>query len=53
MNPTLFAGEVPDLHRAVALRNQLAHGDAEVDDAIVWGVLAGPLPSLLATLRSL
>ena len=48
-----FAARIPDLHRAVALRNQLAHGYAEVDDAIVWGVVTGPLPALLATLKAL
>lgn len=48
-----LANQVPDLHKAVALRNQLAHGYAEIDDAIVWGVVVGPLPAMLSALQSL
>jgi uncharacterized protein with HEPN domain len=48
-----LASRVADLHQAVALRNQLAHGYAEIDDAIVWGVVAGPLKQMLGELESL
>ena len=52
LDPNL-ASFITDLHQAVALRNQLAHGYAEIDDAIVWGVVAGPLKQLLSELESL
>lgn len=48
-----LAARVADLNQAVALRNQLAHGYAEIDDVIVWGVVAGPLTQLLSELESL
>ena|SRR5437868_9922809 len=48
-----LAARVIDLNQAVALRNQLAHGYAEIDDAIVWGVVAGPLQQMLGELDSL
>lgn len=52
LDPVL-AARVADLNQAVALRNQLAHGYAEIDDVIVWGVVAGPLTQLLSELESL
>lgn len=52
LDPSL-ASRIGDLYQAVALRNQLAHGYAEIDDVIVWGVVAGPLAHLLAELESL
>ncbi len=52
VDPTLAAG-IPDLHRAVALRNVLIHAYAEVDDAIVWGVVEKQLPALREQLRQL
>ena len=33
------ANQLPDLARAVALRNLLVHAYAAVDEAIVWGVV--------------
>jgi uncharacterized protein with HEPN domain len=48
-----LAARVADQNQAVALRNQLAHGYAEIDDVIVWGVVAGPLTQLLSELESL
>jgi uncharacterized protein with HEPN domain len=47
------AERIADLPRAVALRNILVHGYADVDDRIVWGVVIGPLPALLAALEAL
>ncbi len=47
------AAQIPELHRAVALRNVLIHAYAEVDDAIVWGVVEAHLPALEARLRHL
>ncbi|KQV96209.1 hypothetical protein ASC91_01215 [Pelomonas sp. Root1237] len=52
LDPNL-ASRIADLNQAVALRNQLAHGYAEIDDAIVWGVVAGPLEQMLSELESL
>lgn len=52
LDPDL-ASRITDLHQAVALRNQLAHGYAEIDDVIVWGVVLGPLQQLLGELGSL
>ena len=51
LEPSL-ASRIGDLHQAVALRNQLAHGYAEIDDVIVWGVIAGPLKQMLSELES-
>lgn len=47
------AERIADLPRAVALRNILVHGYADVDDRIVWGVVIGPLPAMLAALEGL
>jgi uncharacterized protein with HEPN domain len=48
-----LAAQIPELHRSVALRNVLIHAYAEVDDAIVWGVVEVHLPALEARLRDL
>lgn len=48
-----LASCVADLNQAVALRNQLAHGYADIDDAIVWGVVVGPLQQMLVELQAL
>ena len=47
------ANQLPDLARAVALRNLLVHAYADVDEAIVWGVVTGPLAGLLAALQAI
>ena len=47
------AARLPDLARAVALRNLLVHAYAEVDDAIVWGVVTGSLLKLLAAIQAI
>lgn len=47
------AALLPDLARAVAFRNVLIHGYASIDSQIVWGVVQGSLPALLAALRLL
>lgn len=46
------ANQLPDLARAVTLRNLLVHAYADVDEAIVWGVVTGPLSGLLAALQA-
>ena len=52
VTPELAAG-IPDLPRIVAFRNVLIHGYATVDDRLVWGVIEGDLPRLLALLSRL
>jgi uncharacterized protein with HEPN domain len=47
------AERIADLPRAVALRNILVHGYADVDDRIIWGVVIGPLPAMLTALEAL
>lgn len=47
------AAALPDCKRIIAFRNILIHGYASVDDQIVWGVVEGSLPSLMADLRNL
>lgn len=47
------ANRLPDLARAVAMRNLLVHAYAEVDEGIVWGVVVGSLPALLAALQAI
>lgn len=48
-----FAAGVPNLPRIIAFRNVLIHGYATVDDQLVWGVVEGELPQLLAQLTHL
>ena len=52
-NDPQTASRLPDLGRAVALRNLLVHAYAEVDEGIVWGVVTGSLPALLAALQAI
>ena len=48
-----LAGRIPNLPRIIASRNVLIHGYATVDDRLVWGVVEGELPRLLAHLTQL
>ncbi|MBV9750319.1 MAG: DUF86 domain-containing protein [Acetobacteraceae bacterium] len=52
VDPSL-AASIPNLPRIVAFRNVLIHGYATVDDRLVWGVVEGDLPRLLALLARL
>lgn len=47
------AQRIPELDRVVGFRNVLIHGDAGVDDRIVWGIIEGKLPSLRAAVQTL
>lgn len=47
------AAQIPDLPRAVALRNVLIHAYATVDDRLVWGVVEQHLPALHEAIRTL
>ena len=48
-----LAGQIPDLNRAVGMRNVLVHAYAQTDHLLVWGLIDGPLPKLMADLESL
>ncbi len=48
-----IAANVPDLARAVAVRNLLIHGYATVDDAIVWRTVQADLPILRDSVAAL
>jgi len=48
-----LASSIPDLPRIVAFRNVLIHSYATVDDRLVWEVVEGMLPRLLALLTRL
>ena len=47
------AARISDHARIVAFRNILAHGYAEVDDRIVWGIVESSLPGLLKQVDAL
>ncbi|MEX8519435.1 MAG: DUF86 domain-containing protein [Leptothrix sp. (in: b-proteobacteria)] len=46
------AARIPDLPRAVGLRNILAHAYSAVDDVVIWGLLSGPLGKLIADMEA-
>lgn len=41
-----LAGTIPELAKAVAFRNILVHGYAEIDDKIVWLTIREHLPGI-------
>ncbi|WP_338416011.1 HepT-like ribonuclease domain-containing protein [uncultured Sphaerotilus sp.] len=47
------AARIPDLPRAVGLRNILAQAYSVVDDAVIWGLLSGPLDKLIAEMEAI
>lgn len=47
------AARVPELASAVAFRNVLIHGYADVDDRLVWNIVQTRLPPLRAALHAL
>jgi uncharacterized protein with HEPN domain len=44
---------VTDYRRIIAFRNILIHGYSEVDDLIVWDIIASKLPTLQREIREL
>ena len=46
-------GCISEHARIIAFRNILAHGYADVDDRIVWGLVESKLPALLAEVDAL
>lgn len=47
------AARISDYPRIIGFRNVLIHGYADVDDALVWGMLEADLPKLIAEVRAL
>ena len=48
-----IAAQLPDLRRAVAMRNALIHGYREVDNATVWETIHEDLPALREQVEAL
>ncbi len=48
-----LAARIPRLRRAVGLRNVLIHGDATLDNAVVWRTATIDLPTLRARAAAL
>ena len=48
-----IAAQLPDLRRAVAMRNALIHGYREVDNATVWETIHEDLPALCEQVEAL
>ena len=48
-----IAVRLPDLRRAVAMRNALIHGYREVDNATVWQTIHDDLPALRVQVETL
>lgn len=48
-----LARMLPEIHRAIGLRNRLIHGYDSVDDEIVWDVIKTKLDLLTARLTDL
>ena len=48
-----LARQIPEAARVIAFRNILIHGYATVDHRIVWRVMQGDLPQLVAVARRL
>jgi uncharacterized protein with HEPN domain len=47
------AQRIPEVGRVVDFRNVLIHRYADIDDAIVWGVVEGKLPALRAAIQAM
>ena len=47
------AARISEYPRIIAFRNVLIHGYADVDDALVWGMLETDVPKLIAEVRAL
>ncbi|MDZ7804366.1 DUF86 domain-containing protein [Thiohalophilus sp.] len=52
VSPDMVAS-IPEYKRIIAFRNILIHGYADVDDALVWGVVEGKLPGLMQAVSRL
>lgn len=47
------AGRISDCRRIIAFRNILIHGDADVDDRLVWDIVQTKLTSLTTEVAAL
>ena len=47
------AARISEYPRIIGFRNVLIHGYADVDDALVWGMLEADLPKLIVDVRAL
>ena len=47
------AASIGEYPRIIGFRNVLIHEYADIDDALVWGMLEGDLPKLTAEVRAL
>lgn len=47
------SGRISELRRIVDFRNRIIHGYDSVDDAVVWGIIEGYLPRLVAEVSAL
>ena len=47
------ASRIPEVDRIVAFRNVLIHRYADVDDRLVWSVVARKLPALRAAIQTM
>jgi uncharacterized protein with HEPN domain len=50
---SVSAGRIRNYRKLIAFRNVLIHGYAEVDDRLVWDMIEGHLPLLLADIQSI
>jgi uncharacterized protein with HEPN domain len=48
-----LAAHITEHARIIAFRNILAHGYADIDDRIVWGIVESKLPTLIADVDAL
>lgn len=48
-----LAARISQLPRIVGFRNRIIHGYDTIDDATVWGIIEGHLPSLLSDVENL
>lgn len=51
-DPSLV-GNVPDIRRAIGLRNRIIHGYDDVSDTIIWDTIETNIPELVVTLENL
>ena len=45
--------QIPHLMEIIALRNRLAHGYSEIDDAMIWSIVEEEIPDLISRLEEL
>ena len=48
-----IAARIPEIERAIALRNRLIHGYQNVSDAMLWRIIQENLPPLRGTVVDL